>query len=47
MLMQYCSFTKTCVMGGIDAYVQGFPKKTPVSHKSKIFLINSVMIRKF
>ena len=26
--------------------VQGFPKKTPVSQKSKIFLIYSVMIGK-
>ena len=27
-------------------FIQGFPKKTPVSQKSKIFLIYSVMIRK-
>ena len=27
-------------------YIQGFPKKIPVSQKSKIFLIYSVMIRK-
>ena len=26
--------------------IQGFPKKTPVPQKSKIFLIYSVMIRK-
>ena len=26
--------------------IQGFPKKTPGSQKIKIFLINSVMMRK-
>ena len=30
----------------IVSYVQGFPKKTPVYHKSKIFLIYSVMMKK-
>ena len=33
-------------VGYLSRDIQGFPKKTPVPQKSKIFLIYSVMIRK-